>query len=135
MSKIPKNPNYVHRTSKGLDLLISRTHREECDLNRPTCAKRNPNFLKKLDEIIYSKGKNNCVILDIHSFPQGSNYDRNLDNQLVILYPKGRKSHGLFMKEVLKEYKNYNIKLLPASKNNYIINKYPMSLILEYPDI
>lgn len=134
-SKVTDTPYYIHKTSEGLDLLITRTHRSNCDLNRPNCAERNPKFLKKLEEIVEAKRGKNYIILDIHSFPPGSIYDRNIDNQLVILYPRGRKLYALFMKEVLEEYKNYNIKLIPASKDNYIINKYPMGLIIEYPDV
>lgn len=129
---------YVHKKSGDIHLLISRTHKLDCNLNSAKCAARKPAFLKKLQEIIDFTRESKTIVLDVHSFPKNHGYDRNLDNQMVILYPQGHRKQACFFKEILKDYNNYNVAILKASENNYIVSKYssnsPMSLILEYPD-
>ena len=133
-SEIKESKHYVHRRSKDVDLLISRTHKLECNLNNKKCAERRPAFLSKLDQIVKFKGEENSIILDVYSFPK----NRSMENQMLILYPKGHKKNAEYLKKVLQEFKDYKIKIFPASEENHIVNKYakssPMSLILEFPE-
>lgn len=131
-----QHPDYQHHESGNLHLVISKMHRGQCDIEKNICTK-NTKVLEKLDKLMKQKGIGDTVLLNIKSFPRGSEMDQPNENHMVINYPKGKKETALLLREIMDEVMKKEPVLKEETNKNMLYDRYgnsPVVATLMLPD-
>jgi len=131
-----QHPDYQHHESGNLHLLISKMHKGKCDIEQNICTK-NSRVLEKLDKLMGERGVQGTVLLNIKSFPRGSEIDEPNENHMVINYPKGKKDTALLIREIMEETMKKEPVMKVEDKKNLLYERYgdsPVIVTLMLPD-
>lgn len=113
------------------EIIIGRAYRETLDLNRDESLDHP--FRKEIREIVQEINPN--IVLDIHSFPDGSDYFGDTD--LTILDEKPGTSYGEDLFRYLEAETTYHIGYFPGIKNSIMREMRDMGipcLLIEYSE-
>jgi hypothetical protein len=118
-----ENPDYIHHQSDNLHLLISRFHRNECDILKSECS-RVTKVMDKLRELVNLQGEKGTFILNVKSFPRGDELDRPNDDHLIIEYPRGKRTEANLIREVMEDTFGKNVVMKPEKGKNMVYDSF-----------
>ena len=119
----------------NLHLLVSRIHRNECDMLHGECS-RNTKVMQKLKDLVSSRGDNETFIMTIKSFPRGDELDRPNDDHLIVEYPRGKRTEANLIREVMEDTFGKNVVMKSEKGKNMVYDSFdsPINVTLMMRD-
>ena len=130
-----ETPDYIHQNADNLHLLVSRIHRNECDILHGECS-RNTKVMQKLKDLVSSRGDNETFIMTIKSFPRGDELDRPNDDHLIVEYPRGKRTEANLIREVMEDTFGKNVVMKSEKEKNMVYDSFdsPINVTLMMRD-
>lgn len=118
----------INRKSIVPHIFTSQTHRTECDLNRIQCRYNDFRLPEAQLIKILTNNDTKYILLDIHSFPEDSEFRGN-DVVILTKYQNVYDKLAILVRDMISKFK-YKCSILEGSYENDIINTSPSSSIL-----